>query len=204
MVLVNQAIFEAEEGYTRKVKELKEKVAGKSLGVEESIAELDNRLNDLKFHKHQLHDSTEARLNMGAMCDSVSEESDSFLAEVIRMNAFQKNVEEHKGDPVSVFKDSMEYKGSLASRFVDGFDYLAEQAKVAYPQYDFEFKKIPHQGEILSRSSHQGEILSRSPWPSSKTRSYLGRLGLLIRARSYLGHPGLHPRRDLISGVLVL
>src|SRR3954470_10398826 len=45
---------------------------------------------------------------------------------------------------------------------------------------------------------HQGEILSRSPWPSSKTRSYLGRLGLLIRVRSYLGHPSLLPRRDLI------
>src|SRR4051812_17852646 len=50
---------------------------------------------------------------------------------------------------------------------------------------------------------HQGEILSRSPWPSPKTRSYLGRLGLYIRVRSYLGHPGLHPRRDLISIALV-
>src|SRR3954465_9107629 len=120
MVLVNQAIFEAEEGYTRKVKELKEKVTGKSLGVEESMAELESRLNDLKFHKRQLQDSSEARLNLGAMCDSISEESDSFLGEVIKMNAFKKHVEEHKGDPVSVFKDSMEYKESLASQFVEG------------------------------------------------------------------------------------
>src|SRR5436190_10603682 len=34
-------------------------------------------------------------------------------------------------------------------------------------------------------------------------RFYLGRLVLFIRARSYLGHPGLHSRRDLISVVLV-
>ena len=132
-------------------------MTGKSLGVEESMAELENRLNDLKFHKRQLQDSSEARLNMGAMCDSISEESDSFLGEVIKMNAFKKHVEEHKGDPVSVFKDSMEYKESLASRFVEGFDYLAEQAKVAYPQYDFEFEKIPLPEDIAALTKPRKE-----------------------------------------------
>src|SRR5436190_1806096 len=47
---------------------------------------------------------------------------------------------------------------------------------------------------LSSLSSHRGEFLSRSPHPSSKVRSYLGHLGLLIGVRSYLGHPGLLPR----------
>src|SRR3954469_9084194 len=143
MVLVNQAIFEAQDGYTKKVKDLKERVAGKSLSLEEATTELENRFNDLKFHKRQLLDSCEACHNVDATCACVREEGDSFIAEMIKMNAFKKHVEDHKGDPILIFKDSAEYEESLAARFADGFDYLGEQAKVAYPQYDFEFDKIP-------------------------------------------------------------
>src|SRR5204863_5217650 len=35
--------------------------------------------------------------------------------------------------------------------------------------------------------------------PSPNAISFLSHLCPLLRARSYLGHPGLHPRRDLIS-----
>src|SRR5206468_12166461 len=112
---------------------------------------------DLKFHRRQLLDSSEECHNVSAMCTSVAEEGDSFLGEVIKMNAFKKNVEEHKGDPVLVFKDSTEYKESLASGFVEGFDYLAEQAKVAYPQYDFEFEKIPLPEDVAALAKTRKE-----------------------------------------------
>src|SRR3954470_3963561 len=165
MVLMDQAIFEAQEGYTKKVRDLKENVAKKSLSLEESTTELENRLKDLKFHKRQLLDSSKACLNVDAMCNSVFDESESFLAEKLKMNAFKKDVEDHKGDPVLMFKDSTEFEESLASHFVDGFQYLGEQARVAYPQYSFEFEKIPLPEDVTARASSKKEKEKKSRRP---------------------------------------
>src|SRR3954470_13663235 len=100
-----------------------------------------------------------------ALCNSVFDESESFLAEKLKMNAFMKHVEDHKGDPVLIFKDSTEFEESLASRFVDGFQYLGEQARVAYPQYSFEFEKIPLPEDVAALVNSRKEKGKKSHRP---------------------------------------
>src|SRR5436190_261326 len=134
MVLVNQAIFEAKEGYSKKVRDLKVCIAKESFELERMTTDLGKLSTDFEYTERFLYNSTEEGHGLDAQCADVRGEKESFLAEKIRINALKQHVEDYDGSYVSMYKDSEDFEESLASRYVERFQYLGEQAKVVYPQ----------------------------------------------------------------------
>src|SRR4051812_47877438 len=110
------------------------------LELERMTTELEQLSTDLDHDKRIHFAATEEDLNWKEKCSEVFVENELFMEEQMRQNALTRQVEDVGGSLISYYKRSDGWEESHASRFVDRFQYLEEQAKVAYPQYNFHFE----------------------------------------------------------------
>src|SRR3954464_2466652 len=115
MTLLNQAIFEANDGYSKKVKDLEGCLAEDDFELEKITTDLEKISTDLDFNRRVHYNTTEEDLGLEAQCNEVFEEKESLIAEKMRIGALTKQVEDFGGSYVSLYKSSDDYEESQAS-----------------------------------------------------------------------------------------